>query len=357
MTSRERIEAALTHKQPDRTPIFEYVLRSPVADQLLGRAYAADPDNWDNTVGEKGWKAAVRQSGVDQLELALLLGHDMIYVVPNPAPADTSPGPEDEPHDGPEDPVMRLHLRNERATSAPPPSDDTLLVYVYLREEMDRRGVDLPILAPAYAHGVWTDVDLMQTMLLAPEVAHRHFSLATDRSLTVIWKYVSLGVDQIEIGGDFSGTRPLISPEAYREFILPEVRTLSRRIHEANRYAVNASDGNLWPVIDDFLFGCEVDGYLEIDVHAGMDLGELKEICRNRITLYGNLDCGTILSFGSRGDVRRHTVACVEAGMGDGGHILCASNAVTASVSMENYLTVVNTYRDYFGLPRFDRRL
>jgi len=357
MTSRERIEAALEHKQPDRTPIFEYVLLSPLADQLLGRTYAADPHNWANIVSEKGWKAAVRQSAIDQLELALLLGHDMLYVVPNPPPDDTSSGPEHEPRDGPEDPVMRVHLRNERAACAPPPSDDTLLVYVYLREEMDRRGVDLPILAPAYAHGVWTDMDLMQAMLLAPEVAHRHFSLATDRSLMCIWKYVSLGVDQIGIGGDFSGTRPLISPETYREFILPEVRTLSRRIHEAERYAVNASDGNLWPVIDDFLFGCEVDGYLEIDMHAGMDLRELKEICRNRITLYGNLDCGNTLSFGSRANVRRHTVACIEAGMGDGGHILCASNAVTASVSLENYLTVVDTYRDMFGLPRFDRRL
>ena|GEM_PF-7020770 len=29
MTSRDRIEAALKHREPDRTPIFEYVLRSP----------------------------------------------------------------------------------------------------------------------------------------------------------------------------------------------------------------------------------------------------------------------------------------------------------------------------------------
>jgi uroporphyrinogen-III decarboxylase len=186
-------------------------------------------------------------------------------------------------------------------------------------------------------------------------VAHRHFSLATQRSLTVIWNYVSLSVDQIGVGGDFSGTNLLISPEAYREFIVPEVRTLSQRIHEADRYAVNASDGNLWPVIDDFLFECEVDGYIEIDLHAGMDLAELKDICRNRITLYGNLDCGNILSFGSRAAVRRHTIGCIEAGMGDGGHILCASNAVTASVPLENYLTVVNTYRDFFGLARFRR--
>jgi hypothetical protein len=41
---------------------------------------------------------------------------------------------------------------------------------------------------------------------------------------------------------------------------------------------------------------------------------------------------------------------CIEAGLGSGGHIFCASNAITASVPLENYLTVVNTYRERFGL-------
>jgi len=353
MTSRERIEAALNHKEPDRTPIFEYVLLSPVADDLLGRRYAADPRNWDDLLAEKGWEAAVRQCALDQLELAVLLGHDMLYAIPNPLP---TPQPQDNALDIDsrfDDPVERIRRRNERDAQSNSTPDETLLVYVYLKEYMRERGPDLPILAPAYSHGVWTDTDLMQTMLLAPEVAEEHFTIATRDTLARIEKYIALDIDQIGVGGDFSGTRPLISPEAYRAFIVPHVRTLSRRIHASNRYAVNASDGNLWPVIDDFLFGCEVDGYLEIDLHAGMDLRPLKQICRGRVTLYGNLDCGNILSFGSVEDVRQHTIACLEAGMGNGGHILCASNAITESVPLQNYIAVVNAYREVFNLPRF----
>jgi uroporphyrinogen-III decarboxylase len=71
------------------------------------------------------------------------------------------------------------------------------------------------------------------------------------------------------------------------------------------------------------------------------------------VTLFGNLDCGNILSLGSREEVRRHVIECLEAGKGRGGHILCASNAITASVPLENYLAVVNAYRDAFGMPRF----
>ena len=354
MTSRERITAALEHNEPDRTPVFEYVLLPPLADTLLGRPYAVDSTHWGEVVREKGWEAAVRQRAVDQLDLAQLLGHDMMYVLPNPSP----PGPRPQPtppatNDG-EDSIERVRLRNERAASTPPPDEDEFLVYALLKELMQERGVDLPVLAPAYVHGVWTDVDLMETMLVAPDVAHRHFSLATTGALALVEKYLALGIDQIGVGGDFSGTRPLISPQCYREFMVPEVATMSRRIHEAGAYAVNASDGNLWSVLDDFLFGCEVDGYLEIDMFAGMDLAKLKDVCRGRVTLYGNLDCGNILSFASPDEVRAHTIACLEAGMGDGGHILCASNAITASVPLENYVAVVNAYRDTFRLPRFE---
>jgi hypothetical protein len=355
MTSRERVQAALAHREPDRTPVFEYVLLAPVADQLLGRAYGGDPSHWPGLLAELGWSQAVRRQALDQLDLALLLGHDLMYVVPN-APPPRPPAPAVPPGPAPtssDDPVERLALRNAAVAQARGFPEETLLVYAVLRAEMARREVDLPILAPAYAHGVWTDVDLMQTMLLAPEIAHRHFALATARSLTRIEKYLALGIDQIGVGGDFSGTRPMISPAAYQAFIVPEVHRLAQRIHAGGGYAVNASDGNLWPVLDDFLFGCGVDAYLEIDLHAGMDLPRLKPICRGRVTLYGNLDCGTTLSFGSPAEVRRHTLDCLEAGAGGGGHILCASNAIVASVPIANYLAVVNAYREFVGLPCF----
>ncbi len=352
MTSRERVEAALKHQEPDRTPIFEYVLYSPIADRLLGRCYADDPGNWAGLMRELGWQSAVRQIAVDRLDLAELLGHDMLYVVPNPLPHEWNPGLLTHTKAPSPDPVDYVKHRNERtAAGRIQPPEAQLLVYRYLQEEMERRGIDLPILAPAYAHGVWNDIDLLQTLLLDPETAREHFTLATKRALANVEAYLELGVQQIGVGGDFAGHALLISPEVYREFIVPEVRTVSRRIHEAGGWAVNASDGNLWPVIDDFLTGCEVDGYIEIDMYAGMDMARLKESYGDKITLYGNLDCGNVLSFFSVEEVKQHTRDCLMAGMGKGGHILTASNAITESVPIENYLAVIEAYREMFQLP------
>ncbi|HNT36578.1 MAG TPA: uroporphyrinogen decarboxylase family protein, partial [bacterium] len=160
-----------------------------------------------------------------------------------------------------------------------------------------------------------------------------------------------IGIDQIGIGGDFAGNRPLISPTLYRDQIVPEIRRCSKVIHQANLWAINASDGDLWSVIDDFLLATEVDGYLEIDMQAGMDLRRLKQAYGNRITLYGNMDCGNVLSFASAEEIRRQTIACLEAGFGNGGHIFCANIAITASVPIGNYLAMVGAYREFFSMP------
>ncbi len=358
MTSRQRIEAALRHQPVDRTPIFEYVLLSPVADQILDRALTLSPDLWNSLVAEAGVAAAARRVALDALDLAQTLGHDMLYVCPNPRASDRLTAGTHATEMNLVDPVEALQQRNETHAAAPAQwSDEQLLVYVALYDEMRRRELDLPVLAPAYGHGVWTDVTLMQAMLLDPDGAHTHFALATRDSVAHVRQYAALGIEIIGVGGDFAGTVPIISPAAYRAFIMSEVRAVSRAAHAAGCWTANASDGNLWPVIEDYLVGCEVDGYLEIDMHAGMDLRTLKQRYGARIALFGNLDCGNILSFGTPEIVRRHTLDCLEAGWGNGGHILCASNAITSAVSARNYLASVQAYRERFELPPLSGRL
>ncbi len=361
MTSRQRIAAAFSHREPDRTPVFEYVLLSPVAERILGRPfveYLGGTEPWLERAREIGLEPALREYVRSRLDIAERLGHDLLCLSPNPVPGAAyayDPLAElgarfEVAREG--DPVERLRSRNLRVaeTMLGKLPRDSYLVYGLAREEMARRGLDLPILAPAYFHGIWTDSDLMQVMLIEPEAAREHFRLATRRALEVIGDDAKLGIELIGIGGDFAGTRLLISPESYRSFIVPEVRTCAERIRDNGAWSVNASDGDLWPVLEDFLTGCGVDGYLEIDRGAGMDLGRLKEEYGSRITLLGNMDCGRILSFSSPEEIRRVTLDILAAGWGDGGHIFTASNAITASVPVENYLAMVNAYRERFEL-------
>lgn len=363
MTSAQRVRAALRHQSPDRTPIFEYVMHSAVAERFLGRPFADDDSVFIEVLRQEGYERAIRRRAADLLDLAEFFGFDMLYLHPlptaPPAPADAgdSAGRPATPGEPPgDDPVENVVARIRRAKDKPPsPRDAWRAQFVAVQEETRRRGLDLPLLVPAYGHGVWTDTDLMQTMLLAPEVAGELFALRTKGILGLVEEYRAMGIDQIGVGGDFAGNRPIISADAYRRFIVPEVRRVTDRIHQLGAYAVNASDGDLWYVIDDFLLGCGVDGYIEIDGQAGMDLRRLKERFGRRITFYGNFDCMRVLCFATPEEVRTHAREVIEAGLGEGpmsgGHILCANNAITAAVSPANYLALQQAYREFFGLP------
>lgn len=360
--SRSRIEAAFAHEQPDRTPIFEYVLLGARAEDILGHpflTYTGDMGGWLTLAEETGFEKTLKSYARDRIEIATRLGHDMLYICPNPLPG--SPyvydplSVLDEYFDmnSISDPVARLSERNKKVEEelSDPLPQESYLIYRYLQDEMEKQGVDLPIFAPAYFHGIWNDVDLMQTLLLDPATAHTHFALATRRALSIIDDYNELGIEMIGIGGDFAGNTLLISPEAYKTFIVPEVLVLSDHIRAFGGLSINATDGNLWSVIDNFLIGCGVDGYMEIDYGAGMDLGKLKKRFGKEITFLGNMDCGNVLSFSSPDEIIRITHEILDAGAENGGHIFSASNAITPSVPLENYMAMVNAYREHFSLP------
>lgn len=352
MTSMERIKSAFSHKTPDRTPIFEYCMNSkPITEMVLGRPCSYL--EWDVCLKERGWEDAVQQVAVDRLDIVDFFGFDMMYVTANPAaPRDSTPAPTASQDDICDDPVKNVANRNRRKReSKNVMNEESFLVYKLLKEEMIARGIDLPILAPAYKHGIWTDIDLMQVMILDPDVAKEHFLITTEETLPLIDKYSSLDIQLIGIGGDFAGNSPLISPACYNEFIVPELKILSDKIHKLGHFAVNASDGNLWSVIDSFLIDSGVDGYLEIDLHAGMELKKLKEGYGDKITFLGNMDCGNTLSFASPEEIEKATLKCIEDGLGNGGHIFTASNAIIDSVPFENYMAMTNAYRKYWNLP------
>ncbi|MEI6503757.1 MAG: hypothetical protein WCP21_22330, partial [Armatimonadota bacterium] len=92
MTSRQRVVAAFEHTGPDRTPLWEKLIKSPAADELLGRPCAAS--NWDyqmERLADGDWEGLVRQQARDEVELCELLGFDLIRLYQNGGPPGERP--------------------------------------------------------------------------------------------------------------------------------------------------------------------------------------------------------------------------------------------------------------------------
>jgi hypothetical protein len=346
---------------PDRTPIFEYVLLNPLASVFAGGQYL----HYDNEHGgfvdyakEQGLDKAVRRYAKDRARISHTLGHDLMYVIPNPILQRSQKVAYPNFNEGCDwsDPVSVIETRNkyyrfgiENETR----DSQSMLVYGHIREECAAYGLDLPFFAPAYSHGIGVDVDLMQAMALCPEVTAENFRLRTEMAKKSIDAYIENGIRIIGVGGDFAGNRPLISPKMYREQIVPEVKKTADYIHAKGGYAVNASDGDLWSVIDDFLVGCGVDAYMEMDRHAGMEIARLIARFGDKITFFGDIDCGNTLSFSSPEQIRKDAIRCLDEGRA-GSHVFTPGNAITGSIPLENYLAMVNGYREYWGLPEVE---
>lgn len=380
MSGRERVGLAFRHKEPDRTPWFEKLIKSPVTDWILGRTCLASNFEARMALLERGeWEELAEREAQDIADLVTFLEMDMVRLYTNVPKDDERPvrigegvwrqgeelvrlkpewgalmrEPVEPDLRSPEE-LERDHIAEIEAEYEPPEpfTDDRLFVFHRVREILRGRGIEPAIMVSVYTSGAATLPDYMWPWFHErPELMHRSYGKNARRGLDLISRWVKMDVDLIALGGDFACDHgPMISPAHYREFLMPGLRRQSDAVFEAGCFSSNASDGDLWPLLDEFLLGVNVDGYEEIDFAAGMDLARLKKRCGAGICFIGNIDCRHLLTSATPGEVQKATVECLEAGWGDGGHILMSSNCIHQGVRPQNFRAMVNAYRSYFGL-------
>jgi len=389
MTSRERITAAFEHRDPDRTPIWEKLIKSPAADELLGRPCAASNFHYRmERMADGDWDGLVEQSARDEVELCEILGFDMIrlyeiggppgerpvrvddetwrignsyqqrmssgwirYWTEDPSRSVTAPTPAEQEAAARQS--LEESLRSVGGVTDPDPAPpETFGLIRAARRIMAEKGMDLPIFCAAYSVGVATLPKFMLEWFVTDrDLIAEHYRRNAVAGLHRAKQLVAEGADVIGLGGDFACDHgPMCSPRDYRDFVALNLREQSRPLHSLGVWTTNASDGDLWSVLDDFLVTAEVDGFEEIDFAAGMDLARLKREYPTK-TFIGNIDIRHTLTSGTPEQVRAHTRDCIAKGWGGGGHILMSGNCIHENVKTDLFLTHLNTYREYFGLP------
>lgn len=385
MTSRERVVAVFEHRQPDRTPIWEKLIKSPAADELLGRPCAASNFHYRmERLADGDWEGLTDQAAADEVELCEILGFDLIRLYEVGGPTEERPVRVDERtwrigewfqqrmdsgwirswHQSREGRDESRHYDEEaqaeamrRALTEPAPEpgpipEVSLRLIRTARRVMAERGLDLPIFCAAYSVGVATlPRYMLEWFVTERDLIAEYYRRNAGAGLHRAKELVAEGADIIGLGGDFASDHgPMCSPADYREFVARNIREQARPLRELGVCTSNASDGDLWSVLDDFLVTAEVDGFEEIDFAAGMDLARLKREYPTK-TFIGNIDIRRILTGGTPEQVRAHTIECLEKGWGDGGHIIMSSNCIHENVKTDLFLAHLAAYREYFGLP------
>lgn len=195
------------------------------------------------------------------------------------------------------------------------------------------------------------EVDLFKDMIRNPDMIDRLNQFARDYHMRYVKNCIDIGVDIIWVTGDYAFTQgPMVSPKHIERFITPGLKEIVQYCHGRGIPCLKHTDGNIWSIFD-LIVETGVDAIHPIDPIAGMDLGEVKAKYGDKVCLMGNVECGSLLSWGTKDEVREAVKECIRKAGKGGGYVCTSSNSIHRAVNPENYVEMIKAIREYGKYP------
>lgn len=137
---------------------------------------------------------------------------------------------------------------------------------------------------------------------------------------------------------------PLMSPEHFRQFMLPRYREFIATARQCGTIAVIVdTDGDCLKMIPPFL-DAGVDALLPFEVQAGMDVAQIRHEFRT-LGIMGGIDKRALA--GTREDIRREVDRVLSAFNRNGGFIPTLDHTVPPNVPLDNFRFYLECVRRY----------
>ncbi|MHC4591344.1 MAG: uroporphyrinogen decarboxylase family protein [Planctomycetota bacterium] len=378
MLPRERVIAALEHREPDRIPWGEHYIDYNVYEDILGRAtfvhvkIRETQALWD---GRQDEVVASYKRDIPDLVRALEMDIVHAYVVPSP---DCPPGPMEKldaetyrdqadniwrvsaathrlmpyrmnPDNYVEPSVESIQEEIDRLEEQPPgdPSDSRWeLVHHLVAEMKDTHFILLLCGDLQFPRFGRTEEEGWMNLLLRPDVCAKLAELRGRQLVREARLYAQLGVDGIMPCGDLgSSTGLMASPAIYRQMVYPVHKAHVEEAHRLGLKVLKHCCGHVWPIIEEL---AELyDAYEGIQASGGMDIKALKERVGDRLCLWGGIWHEHIIA-GTPEDIRTDARYAFAHAAPGGGYIMGSSHSLAVGAPAENILEMKRC-RDEWG--------
>lgn len=180
----------------------------------------------------------------------------------------------------------------------------------------------------------------------APEEIDLAARKLLDEGIETAKKLIDCGVEGLYTASDIADNRgPYYNPEQIERFVMPYLREWVSEVKKMGVYAILHSDGNLMACLDK-IADSGIDALQSIDPLAGMDMRKVKAQTGGRLCLCGNVDCGLLIA-GSAEQIFESTRDLLVTCKDEGGLVLGASNALQHEVAAENYLAMIDAWKEF----------
>ena len=382
MLPKERVIAALEHREPDRIPWGEHWIDYNVYEDILGRPtlmHAKIRETralWDGRRDE-----IIADYKRDTLDLVRALEMDIVTVEGVP-PTGHHPKPmeklDEETYRDDRGNVWRVSATTHNLMPYQRNTDN----YVAPTFEGLEKRLDALADEPAWSvddsgwelvrHAVAemgdthfiavlagdlsfptfgaTEEEGWMNLLLEPDLCRKIAEVTGKTILQQLKAYAALGVDGIIPCGDLgSSTGLMASPEIYREMVYPWHKAHAEEARRLGLKVLKHCCGHVWPIIDEL---CVYDAYEGIQGTAGMDVGELKQRVAGRLALWGGIWHEHII-LGDVEDIRNDARHAFSRAAPGGGFIMGSSHSLAVDAQAENILEMKRC-RDEWGAYPID---
>jgi len=384
VTPKERVFAALDHREPDRIPWGEHSIDYNVYEDILGRPtlvqakFRQTQAYWEGRRDE-----VVEHYKRDRLDLIRALDIDVLFLNRLP-PKGHHPAPLEKvdhetyrnaagdlfrisatTHDlrllhsdrPPAEPptLEALEAQLEQAEAEPPPQPDDSqweLVRHGVAEMGDTHFTMVftgDISFPSFGH---TDEERYMNLALYPEQCALLAKIHGTRLIHSLEMYRHLGCDALMPPGDLgSSTGLLASPRWYREHIWPWHKAYCDKAHSMGLRVMKHCCGNTNEVVELFP-EAGYDAYEGIQHSGHMDIADLKRRVGDRMTLWGGIWHEHII-LGSLDDIRADARYAFTHAAPGGGFIMGSSHSLAVDARPEN-IWEMKRLRDTWGTYPID---
>ena len=333
MTNRERVIAALRFEQTDRLP-YSIGLTEQMYDKVK-----ASP------AGLAAWRAAnnhITSAGLNspQTPVAGKPGffRDEFGVVWNKTGADKDIGVID----------GKLITCPEDLEAYVFPEVDEAFVraqcqWLEAREDGNFSVIDIGFSLFERAWTLCSMEDLLCYMVAEPEFVHALFEKITAYNLKKMDIALTYSFDCCMFGDDWGQQRGLImGPVHWRRFILPCLRKLYQRAHDAGRWVCQHSCGDISAVLDDVIdAGLNMYQTFQPEIY---EPATYKPLLDKRLTIWGGISTQVDLPSKTPArvaDITRDTIAVL---WRNGGYVAAPTHAVPSDVPVENLLAMLEAF-------------
>ncbi len=340
MNSYERVKAALELEEPDRVPIMEFLIDPTVIKTICPQA--KDQGDFEEIMELDAVCCGARFNKVCENSDGTYVDEWGVFY---------KGGPEVASH-----PIKGPIRTMDDLRDYIPPDPDAPHRLGKLPELVRRFKGEKAVIFHHRAAFMWSVYlngmdNLLINFLIEPEFAHALLDKVLTVNEKIIRNALRAGADIIVLGDDYAfNNGPLMSPNVFKQFILPGFKKIVDGIHEESGYVIKHSDGNIWKLLD-MIVNTGIDGLNPMEPVAGMDIGEVKQKYGDRVCLVGNIDCGELLSRGSVEEVEAAVKECIYEVSPGGGHIISSSNSIHSSVKAENFMAMIKSTRRYGKYP------